>query len=405
MLERRDFFKVLGGTVACLNYSWAQASEKTTITDIQVVSGGPREKRGVRFTTHTGVTGFYRGSPQQDIEYLATQTQTLKKLFIGKDPHDRTLSGELVWETLHPGKAMLYAKGIDPLTGEPILAKDPKKRAQRHSKTNRIFMAFSTVDNALWDLRGKLLNKPVHYLMGDVKRTTIPVYWRPGEAKDGLTEARKRARDAFEKGFKYQKWYFTKSAEDGDKGFKENVDLVRVLREELPDAHLMFDNHSIRYYTDVDYSIKLCKAVAEYKPFWIEEPIHYSHVDGYARIKGESGVVLAGGEHWFTRWQVQPFLDRGCLDYLQVDPVWCGGITEWLKICALARKQPGLKVVPHTTSPHTLAMHCAASQPESFSPLAEYNSEGGRKYLEKFVRLSDDGQRVFQLPTTPGICT
>ena len=47
-------------------------------------------------------------------------------------------------------------------------------------------------------------------------------------------------------GYGTQKWYFSKGAADGAEGFKENVELVRALREELPDATLMFDNHSIR---------------------------------------------------------------------------------------------------------------------------------------------------------------
>lgn len=57
------------------------------------------------------------------------------------------------------------------------------------------------------------------------------------------------------------------TAKDGDSGLKENFELACVLREELPDAHMMFDNHSIWYYADVDYSVRLCKAVAGYKPF------------------------------------------------------------------------------------------------------------------------------------------
>jgi len=61
------------------------------------------------------------------------------------------------------------------------------------------------------------------------------------------------------------------------------------------------------------------------------------HVDGYTRIKEESGVTIAGGEHWHTRRQVKPFLDRRCVDYVQSDPVWCGGISEWLRICELAQ--------------------------------------------------------------------
>ncbi len=143
---------------------------------------------------------------------------------------------------------------------------------------------------------------------------------------------------------------------------------MRVLREELPDAMLMFDNHSIRHSDDVEYSLRLCKAVAPYKPFWIEEPICPEHVEGYARIKGETGLTIAGGEHWYTRWAVKPFLDRKCVDFVQSDPTWCGGISEWLKICELVRRYPGVKVVPHITSPWTVAPHCVASQPEELVP-------------------------------------
>ena len=156
--------------------------------------------------------------------------------------------------------------------------------------------------------------------MGNARREKIPVYWRPGEATKGLKEACQRAREAFNEGYKYQKWYLTKSARDGKEGFRENVELVRTLREELPDAHLMFDNHSIRYYDDVDYSVELCREMAKYHPFWIEEPVCPEHLEGYARIKGETGVTIAGGEHLYTRWPVKAFLDRKCLDFVSRIP-------------------------------------------------------------------------------------
>ena len=165
----------------------------------------------------------------------------------------------------------------------------------------------------------------------------------------------------------------------------------------------MFDNHSIRYFDDVDYSVKLCKAVAEYKPFWIEEPICPEHVDGYARIKEESGVMIAGGEHWHTRWQVKPFLERKCVDYVQADPIWCGGISEWLKICQLVRQYSGVKVVPHITSPWIAAPHCVASQPEELCPLLEFNYEGGRTALENRMSRSSNGGMLMRMPDTPGV--
>ena len=306
----------------------------------------------------------------------------------------------MLWEEIYPGRANLFADGIDPISGEDIAN---KPRAERHTKTGSIFMAFSTVDNSLWDLRGKLLNQPVYRIMGDAARKQVPVYWRPGEATDGLDEACRRAREAYDQGFIYQKWYWNKGASDGKEGLKENIELVRRLREELPDAHLMIDNHSILYDADVDYSVKLCKAVAQYKPYWIEEPICPEHVDGYRRIKEETGVIIAGGEHLYTRWPVRAFLENKCVDFIQSDPIWCGGISEWLKICDLARQYPGVKVVPHITSPWTIAPHCVASQPEELCPLLEYNVEGGKTTLENYMTRDKNGTIVMKMPANPGI--
>lgn len=399
ILDRRGFLKATCGAAAgsVLLNNWIGGQENSgptaKIIDIQI-------SNGVTIVTDNGAKGRFTGSGKQDLETLKSHLDRIRKLLIDRDPLDRELNGEMLWESVYPGKARLYAEGRDPLTGKIIVN---KARGDRHTKTGRVFMAFSTVDIALWDLRGKLLNKPAYRIMGDAYRTKVPVYWRPGEADKGLDDARRRAREAYDRGYVYQKWYFTKAAKDGDSGLKENIELVRVLREELPDAHLMFDNHSIRYDADVDYSVRLCKAVASYRPFWIEEPICPEHLDGYTRIKEESGVTIAGGEHWYTRWQVQPFLERKCVDYVQSDPIWCGGISEWLKICQLAHAYSGVKVVPHITSPWLAAPHCVASQPETLCPLLEFNYEGGRKALDHSMSRSSDGYVVMTMSDTPGI--
>jgi L-alanine-DL-glutamate epimerase-like enolase superfamily enzyme len=264
-------------------------------------------------------------------------------------------------------------------------------------------MAFSTVDIALWDLRAKLRGQPAYRIIGNANRDKIPVYWRPGEATNGIKEACQRAREAFDNGYNYQKWYFTKSAKDGKEGFKENVELVRLLREELPDANLMFDNHSIRYYDEVSYSVELCKAISVYKPFWIEEPVCPEHLEGYKRIKGETGVTIAGGEHLYTRWPVKAFLENKCIDYVQSDPIWCGGISEWLKICDLVNQYPGVKMVPHITSPWIVAPHCVASQSVNLCPILEYNFEGGKQALANSIEQNSDGNRIMKMPVESGI--
>ena len=400
-INRRGFIKtgaVLAGGLIWHTKSFA-APVPVTIKDIRLA-------KGIAIEADDGTIGTFAGSGNQNLKVLQGHLPKIRELFIGKNALDFTLGGESLWEAIYPGKARLFGEGRDPLTGEVILDK-PRRRADtgailRHTPTGVEFINFSTVDIALWDLRAKLMKKPAYQIIGSGQRDRVTVYWRPGEVGIAPAEAGRKARAAFDRGYRSQKWYFSKGAPDGESGFKENVDLVRVLREELPDATLMFDNHTIRHSDDVAYSLRLCKAVAPYKPFWIEEPICPEHVDGYARIKGETGLTLAGGEHWYTRWAIKPFLDRKCVDYVQSDPTWCGGISEWLKICELVRRYPGVKVVPHITSPWIVAPHCVASQPEELCPLLEYNSENGKQALEKHMQPLPNGRMGMVLPQEPG---
>lgn len=392
---RRQFLQAAAAAAAGLAWPWTTTAQAppTRIRDVRI-------GQGVEVTADDGTTGFFSGSPHQDLDTLRTHLGRIRECLVGNNPLDVQLTGETLWEAVFPGKAKLFGEGRDPLTGQ---ANRNKPRAGRHTATGCVFIALSTVDIALWDLRAKLLRKPAYQVMGPGQRKAVSVYWRPGEVGVEPAKAARKAREAFDRGYCCQKWYFSKGAADGPQGFKANVELVRMLREALPDATLMFDNHSLRYSDDVDYSLRLCQAVAPYKPYWIEEPICPEHLDGYARIKGETGLPLAGGEHWYTRWAVKPFLDRSCVDFVQSDPTWCGGISEWLSICELVRQYPGVKVVPHITSPWLVAPHCVASQPEDLCPLLEYNSEGGQQTLEPQMRRQPDGRVFMVLPQVPGI--
>ncbi|MEI7730542.1 MAG: enolase C-terminal domain-like protein [Verrucomicrobiota bacterium] len=375
------------------------AQTKTLAKDPSVTIKDVRIVKGVAIEADNGVIGTATGSGNQNLPALAKHLPKIRELLIGQNPLDFTLGGATLWEGIFPGKAKEFGEMRDPLTGELRLN---KVRGSRHTETGRLFIGFSTADTALWDLRARLLQKPAYQIIGPAQRAQVAVYWRPGEVGIEPMEAKRKARDAYDRGYRSQKWYFAKGAQDGEAGFKANVELVRALREELPDATLMFDNHSIRYSDDVDYSLRLCKAVAPFKPFWIEEPICPEHVDGYARIKGETGLPIAGGEHWYTRWAVKAFLDRKCVDFVQSDPTWCGGISEWLEVCKLVRQYPGVMVVPHITSPWTVAPHCVASQPETLCPILEYNSEQGLKTLDKHMRPQSDGRMNMVMPQEPG---
>jgi L-rhamnonate dehydratase len=115
------------------------------------------------------------------------------------------------------------------------------------------------------------------------------------------------------------------------------------------------------------------RRIAEYQPRWLEEPTLPDKVEVYAQIRRALqplGIPVSGGEHEYTRWGLKLYMDLQAVDVLQPDIYWCGGISETLKICALASTYD-LPVIPHGHSvPATC--HLIASQPPNLCPLLEY---------------------------------
>lgn len=408
MLSRRELFRsVWAGVAATIlpDRIWGREdSPPATITGVEIVRyRGPNRTAGyLEIASDAGPVGRFGPLGWGIPERFTTISAELREFMVGKDVLDRELAFLAFWQILHPDRPLAsYAAGIDPLTRKKIWG-TTRGQKQRHSETGVVIMTLSALDNALWDLRGKLLNEPVHRLIGSANRLCVPVYTRVGEGRN-LDEARKRARDLYDRGAKHQKWYFVYAPSDGEKGLRANLELVRVLREELgSEAVLMFDNHSMRYEIGGDWVVSLAKQMLPYDPFWIEEPTAPDDVEGYARIKGETGITIAGGEHHYTRWQIRPLLERKCLDWVQSDPDWCGGISEWLRICRLAEKHPGVRVVPH--SDHILTnCQCVASQPESLCPIVEYNEGQTKSKLSFRTRILEPHREMLTMPEEPGL--
>jgi len=259
-----------------------------------------------------------------------------------------------------------FLRGKDALAGEALW--NGMWRLDRHARSGHMMMAQSAVDNALWDLRGKHFGDPVYRLLGGPAQQRLRAYSSMLGYSTEPLEACKIAREFFDRGFTAQKWFFAYTPADGAEGRRKNLDLVRVLREELGDgAELMFD---CRWSWDVPYTIALARQMLAYRPLWLEEPLHPEQLEGYIRIKRETGIPLAAGEHLYTRWNVKPYLDAKALDFVQTDPEWTGGISELVKICALADAYD-VQVVPHG---HHIAAasHVVASQPVALCPMIEF---------------------------------
>jgi L-rhamnonate dehydratase len=259
-----------------------------------------------------------------------------------------------------------YLEGADPLAHEAVW--DQLYRGAVHGRKGATMQAISAVDCALWDLKGRWLNQPVYRLLGGPTRTRIPAYAsalgysiEPGRAAD-------RARELVSQGYTATKWFFRHGPADGKEGMIKNAQLVSALRGAIgDDVDLMLDCWMS---WDVPYTIDMAERLEDYTPRWLEEPVLPDKIASYAEIRRQVRIPISGGEHEYTRWGLKQLMDAEAVDVVQPDIYWAGGITEMLKICALASTYD-LPVIPHGHSTPASA-HLIASQPPNLCPLLEY---------------------------------
>jgi L-rhamnonate dehydratase len=257
-------------------------------------------------------------------------------------------------------------QGADPIATERLW--DQMYRHAIHGRKGASMLAISAVDCALWDLRGKAAGLPVHRLLGGPVQQSFPAYASALGYSLELGLAEQRAREIVAQGYTATKWFLRHGPTDGRAGMERNLELVRTLRAALgPNVDLMLDVWSS---WDVPYTIQMAERLAEYDVRWIEEPVLADKIDACAEIRRRSKVPIATGEHEYTRWGLKQLMDAGAADVLQPDIYWAGGISEMLKIAALASAYD-LVLIPHGHSTPATAQFIAA-QPPTLCPILEY---------------------------------
>jgi L-alanine-DL-glutamate epimerase-like enolase superfamily enzyme len=256
--------------------------------------------------------------------------------------------------------------GADPLATERIW--DRLYRSNVHGRKGSEMMALSVIDCALWDLKGKWADVPVYRLLGGPTRDRIPAYASTLGYSLEPELVTQRAKQFVQQGYKAMKWFFREGPTDGVEGIRKNVLLVKTVREAVgPDIDIMLDCWMS---WDVPYTIKMAARLEEYHPRWLEEPVLPDKIPQYAEIRRNVRIPISGGEHEYTRWGIKALMDAEAVDVLQPDIYWAGGISEMIKICALASAYD-LPVIPHGHSTPA-STHFIASQPVTTCPLLEY---------------------------------
>jgi len=209
---------------------------------------------------------------------------------------------------------------------------------QYYGRKGVVVNTISGVDLALWDLLAKIRKEPVHALLGGPVRDEMQFYAtgaRPDLAK--------------KMGFIGGKMPLHHGPAEGEEGLKKNIAELAEMRARVgEDFWLMFDCWMA---LDLNYATRLAVKAHEYGLKWIEEALSPDDYWGYAELKKNvpKGMLVTTGEHEATRWGFRMLLEMGCCDIIQPDVNWCGGMTEIIKISALADSH-GALVVPHGSS-------------------------------------------------------
>lgn len=230
----------------------------------------------------------------------------------------------------------------------------------------------SVIDLALWDLLGKLRNEPVYKLIGGATKERLNFY---------CTGPEPTAAKAM--GFWGAKVALPYAPIEGHVGLKKNVEYLRKHREAVgPDFPLMVDCYMS---LNVSYIIELAEACKSLNINWWEETLSPDDTEGYAQIKrAHPTIKFTTGEHEYSRYGFRKLVEGRNLDIIQPDVMWLGGLTELLKVSAMAAAYD-IPVVPHASGPYSY--HFVISQPNT--PFQEYlaNSPDGKSVLPVFGDL------------------
>ena len=293
------------------------------ITDIKtflMMAGSPALKQStswskrnwcfVKVYTDEGISGLGEGSGWPRV--VETAINDLKPIVIGEDP----MNIERIWQ-----KMLVSTMGAG-MTGTPGSG------------------SMNAIDMALWDIKGKALNTPVWNLLGGKVRDRIRAY---GHAKtpERALELKERGLTAVKTG-----------------GVHRTVEKVDAIRKAVGDEmDIMVDAHGPPWFTTKD-AIVIGKALEPYKLLFYEDPVPPDNIEALQRVQDNVDIPIAAGERHSHIWGVRQLIEREIVDVVQPDTGRIGGISQMMKIAAMAEAHY-ITVAPHSGSLGPVAEYAA----------------------------------------------
>jgi L-rhamnonate dehydratase len=362
----------------------ARGTGETLVTPLAAIPGanemhlaarGDVAHHFVELTTESGVKGYgIVGAFDGAADYILRNH--LAQFVLGRSAFETNRT----WELMYRGTMGYGRKGI-------------------------VLSAISALDIALWDLKGKLLGRPVYDLLGGLVREEMPAYASRMYASVDIDAVVKEALTYVGQGFTALKMRFGYGPAHGVTGLRHNIRQLREVRSAVgPDVLLMVD---VYMGWDSAYAIRALPELAEHDLYWLEEPLPPDDLDGYRRLRGianQLGVLITAGEHEYTHWGCRQLLEAEAVNLLQVDVNRVGGITEAQRCWAVASAF-GAGVVPHSGQLHNL--HLVASHANShmieYFPAALGSPDRNEIYQKVWSGDPVAERGVIRIPNGPGL--
>ena len=275
-----------------------------------------------------------------------------------------------------------------------------------HARHGTFMAAISGIDIALWDLKGQLTEQPLYRLLGGTTVDQVPCYatghyFRKASEDVVLKTIIAEASHHVARGFKALKLKIGKNPAFDHKAIID-------VRNQFPDVILMADaNHAY----NLNEAIGIGRVLDENNYAFFEEPIAPHHYSDFAKLHAKLDLAIATGECEQTRYGFRPLVESGGVDILQPDLAFCGGISEGLKIRALADSF-GISVTPHawgTWIGFAAALHFHATAPpnpgrhENHLYFLECDNSENPVKDRAFTEKIEIGDGYAILPQKPGL--
>jgi galactonate dehydratase len=278
---------------------------KITAVKPIVADGGHRVFVFVKIETdQPGLVGWGESSLEGKPRAVAGCIQDMEPMILGQDPR----RVEFIWQILY--RSAFWRQGVIGMS------------------------AISGIDQALWDIKGKDLGKPIHELLGGPVRDKVRMYTHFGGSTP--EEAAANAVQKVENG-----WTAIKTVPmpptnviDGPEIIKATTAKLRAVREAVGDGvDILLDFHGR---VTPQMAIQYARAFEPYNPLFIEEPVQAENPGAMAQVTQATSIPIATGERLFTRWGFREILETKAASVLQPDCCHAGGISELRKIATMA---------------------------------------------------------------------